>query len=315
MKIVILDALTVTNGDINLDMFSVYGEVVQYGLSSPEEIPERVSGADIILCNKTVLGENELKNAQKLKLICLFATGYNNIDTVYCAKRGICVCNAGTYSTESVAQHTFALILEHFSRVGDYDKFVQEGNWLNSPKFSMFVYASDELFGKTLGIVGLGSIGLRVAKIAKAFGMRVIASTRTPKNIDGICEVPYDELLESSDIISFHCPLTDKTRGMFGRDEIAKCKNGAFIVNTARGAVIDEFALAKAVKSGKLSGAGIDVLAKEPMTSSCPLIGVENIIITPHVAWTPYTTRDRLCRIVSDNIEAFIKGNPNNKVN
>ena len=315
MKIVILDALTVTNGDINLDMFSVYGEVVQYGLSSPEEIPERVSGADIILCNKTVLGENELKNAQKLKLICLFATGYNNIDTVYCAKRGICVCNAGTYSTESVAQHTFALILEHFSRVGDYDKFVKEGNWLNSPKFSMFVYASDELFGKTLGIVGLGSIGLRVAKIAKAFGMRVIASTRTPKNIDGICEVPYDELLESSDIISFHCPLTDKTRGMFGRDEIAKCKNGAFIVNTARGAVIDEFALAKAVKSGKLSGAGIDVLAKEPMTSSCPLIGVENIIITPHVAWTPYTTRDRLCRIVSDNIEAFIKGNPNNKVN
>lgn len=315
MKIVITDAITVSNGDIDLNMFSKYGEVVSYDVSYGDDIAPRVKDADIILCNKTILGEKELKDAKNLKLIALFATGYNIIDTEYCTKRGICVCNAGTYSTDSVAQHAFALILEHFSRVGDYNKFVHDGGWFDSPSFSPFIFPTDEIAGKTIGIVGLGSIGQTVAKISNAFGMKVIANTRTPKNIDGVEEVTYDELLSRSDIISFHCPLTDFTRGMFGKDEIAKCKDGAFVVNTSRGPVIDEEALCEALTNGKFSGAGVDVIEREPMQKDCKLFPAPNLIITPHVAWAPYTTRVRLCGIVCDTIEAFLAGTPKNKVN
>lgn len=315
MNIVITDAITVSNNDIDLNMFSKYGKVTTYPISNGDETAQRVKDADIILCNKTILGEKELKNAKNVKLIALFATGFNIIDIDYCRKRGICVCNAGTYSTEAVAQHTFALILEHYSHVGDYNTFVHKGGWFDSPSFSPFIFHTDELNGKTIGIIGLGSIGQRVAKIAQAFGMNVIAYTRSPKIIDGIKEVSYDDILLLSDIISFHCPLTSATKNMFGKNEIAKCKDGVFVVNTSRGPVIDEDALYDALKTGKLSGAAVDVINHEPMQNNCKLIHAPNLIITPHVAWAPYTTRERLCNIVCENIESFLAGNPKNRVN
>lgn len=315
MKIVILDAQTVTKGDVDLNVFDKYGELAIYPLSSPDEIVERTTDADIIICNKSRLGKYELAGAKNLKFITLFATGYNNIDVDYCRERGIVVANAGSYSTDAVAQHTFALILEHFSRVGDYSRFVNEGGWLESPSFYPFVFPADELAEKTLGIFGLGSIGQAVADIALAFKMNVIACTRTPKNYHGIREVDFDTLLCESDVISLHCPLTPETRGKFNAEAFAKCRDGAYLVNCSRGPVVVERDLLEAVRSGKLSGAGVDVIEREPMTRDCILRGEPNITVTPHVAWGPLTTRRRLINIVCENIESFLAGAPKNKVN
>ena len=253
--------------------------------------------------------------AKNLKYIGLFATGYNNIDLDYCAKNGITVCNAGSYSTNAVAQHTFALILEHFNHTAEYNRFVQDGKWKRSKTFSPFVYPLNELAGKTLGIVGLGNIGKAVAKIANAFDMNVIASSRTPKNIDGIKDVSFDELLETSDIVSVHCPLNPQSENMFDKNAFAKMKQGALFVNTARGGVMVEEDLLEALESGHLGGAAIDTLKVEPMVEDCILMGAKNCIITPHIAWAPVETRERLMGIVSDNIKNFLNGTPTNKVN
>ncbi|MBQ3100870.1 MAG: D-2-hydroxyacid dehydrogenase [Clostridia bacterium] len=315
MKIVILDAQTVSKNDIDLNVFSKYGELVVHQLTSPSDTSERIKDADIVICNKTVLGENEIKNAKNLRFITLFATGYNNIDVDYCRERGIVVSNAASYSTDAVAQHTFALILEHFSNVGKYAAFVEKGGWMDTPSFSPFVFPTDEIAGKTLGIFGLGSIGKAVADIALAFKMKVIAHSRTPKNYKDVKDVNFDELLENSDVISLHSPLNDSTKMIFDDTAFGKMKNGAYFVNTARGAVTDEYALARALESGKLSGAAIDVLTNEPMRKDCPIFNAPNVTITPHVAWAPLTTRKRLIDILCGNIEAFIDGNPINKVN
>ncbi len=315
MKIVILDAQTVSRNDVDLNTFSKYGDLTVYPLTSPEDTAERIADADIVICNKTVLGKNEIKNAEKLRFITLFATGYNNIDVDFCAERGIVVSNAASYSTNAVAQHTFALILEHFSNVGKYTKFVEDGGWMDTPSFSPFVFPTDEIAGKTLGIFGLGSIGKAVADIALAFKMNVIAHSRTPKNYREVRDVSFDELLTESDIITLHSPLNDETRGIFNDNAFERCKDGAYFVNTARGAVTDEAALRRALESGKLSGAAIDVLTLEPMRNDCVLFGAPNITITPHIAWAPLTTRNRLIDILCDNIEAFIAGKPINKVN
>ena len=315
MKIVILDAQTVSKNDVDLNVFSKYGELVIHQLTSPADTAERIRDADIVICNKTVLGKNEIKDAQKLKFITLFATGYNNIDVEYCRERGIVVSNAASYSTDAVAQHTFALILEHFSNVGKYATFVENGGWMDTPSFSPFVFPTDEIAGKTLGIFGLGSIGKAVADIALAFKMNVIAHSRTPKNYRDVRDVSFDELLENSDIISLHSPLNDSTKKVFNETAFNKMKDGAYFVNTERGAVTDEYALARALESGKLSGAAIDVLTNEPMQKDCPIFNAPNVTITPHVAWAPLTTRKRLIDILCGNIEAFIEGNPINKVN
>lgn len=315
MKIVILDAQTVSRGDVDLNVFSKYGNLTVYPLTSSEKTAERIADADIAICNKTVLGKKELEGAKNLKFITLFATGYNNIDVDYCAERGIVVSNAGSYSTNAVAQHTFALILEHFSHIGDYSRFTAEGGWMDTPSFSPFVFPTDEIYGKTLGIFGLGSIGKAVADIALAFGMKVIAHSRLPKNYREVRDVSFDELLSESDIISLHSPLNEETRGVFDEDAFAKCKDGAYFVNTARGAITDEAALRCALESGKLSGAAIDVLTLEPMRRDCPLFGAPNITITPHIAWAPLATRQRLIEILCNNIEGFLSGNPVNKVN
>lgn len=315
MKIVILDAQTVSKNDVDLNVFSKYGELVIHPLTAPADTAERIKDAHIVICNKTVLGKNELKEAKNLKFITLFATGYNNIDVDYCRERDIVVSNAASYSTDAVAQHTFALILEHFSNVGKYSSFVEKGGWMETPSFSPFVFPTDEIAGKTLGIFGLGSIGKAVADIALAFKMNVIAHSRTPKNYKNVKDVSFDELLENSDIISLHSPLNNTTTKIFDKNAFIKMKDGAYFVNTARGAITDEDALKDALESGKLSGAAIDVLTTEPMQKDCPIFNAPNVTITPHIAWAPLTTRKRLINILCANIEAFIDGKPINKVN
>ena len=316
MKIVLTDCATVvSNSDLDLSRLEAFGEVVYYDETPAELTAERIKDADVVILNKTVIGKRELDAAKNLKLIALFATGYNNIDVKYAAARGVAVCNAGVYSTAAVAQHTFAFILEHASAVAQYDKVVRDGEWIRSRLFAVFSKPTFELAGRTLGIFGLGAIGTQVARIANAFDMRVIAYSRTPKEIDGVEFVSFDELLSQSDYLTVHCPLTEKTAKIFDTEAFAKMKDGAYFINTARGGVIDEYALRDAVTSGKLSGAGIDVLTVEPMSSDCPLYNVPNITLTPHIAWAPLDTRSRLLDIVISNLEAFIAGTPKNKVN
>ena len=315
LNIVLTDCSTVTSGDLDLSVLEKFGNVTYYGESLPEEIPERIANADIVILNKTVLGENELKHAKKLKLIALFATGYNNIDVAYARKMGISVANAGSYSTSAVAQQVFGFILAHATRISEYDRDVKDGAWIRSRLFCFFSRPATELKGKTLGIFGYGAIGRRVAEIARAFEMNVIATTRTPKVDDIATFVDFDTLLRESDYLSVNCPLNDGTRGLFDENAFSKMKKGAYFINTARGGVICEQALVDALESEHLSGAGIDVLTLEPMRADCVLKDAKNITITPHVAWAPLETRERLLGIVMDNIEGFLNGTPKNIVN
>ena len=315
MKIVLTDAQTVVDNLVPVDVLKKYGEVVEYGLLTYEEIAEKIADADMVICNKTKLDEYSLRLAKNLKYIGLFATGYNNIDIDYCTKHNITVCNAGSYSTNAVAQHTFALILDHFSRVSDYKKFVADGLWKRSKTFSPFVYQLNELAGKTIGIVGFGNIGRAVAKIANAFEMNILAYNRSPKECENVSFVSFEELLEKSDIVTVHCPLNAESEGMFDSKAFAKMKKGALFVNTARGGVMSEQDLFDALQSNHLGGAAVDALVVEPMEEDCILMHAKNCIITPHIAWAPVETRIRLMNIVADNIKNFLAGNPTNKVN
>ena len=302
MNIVIPDLKTVTVGDISVACFDDFGTVTAYDLTATELVAERVKNADVILCNKTLMCEETLYSAKQLRYIGLFATGYNNIDLNYTRKHGITVCNAADYSTNAVAQHTFALILEHFSMVSRYDSFVKDGGWRRSDVFSPLFFPTEELAGKTIGIVGFGSIGSAVAKIAAAFEMKVLYYSRTKSNTD------LETLIRTSDIVTVHCPLNEQSKHMFNKEMFEKFKKGAFFVNTSRGGTVDEYALRYALDSGILSGAAVDVLNNEPMSESCPLIGAENLIITPHVAWAPAQTRERLVGIVYNNLKNFLEG-------
>lgn len=314
MKIVFTDAQTVLDNLVNADILKQFGEVEEYGLLRYDEVAEKIAYADMVVCNKTLLDKNTLRLAKNLKYIGLFATGYNNIDIDYCKAHNIAVCNAGSYSTNAVAQHTFALILEHFNNTSNYNKYVQDGRWKRSKTFSPFVYPLSELAGKTLGIVGFGNIGRAVAKIANAFEMRVIAYNRSEKQADGVEFVGFETLLEQSDIVSVHCPLNSKSENMFDKNAFAKMKKGALFVNTARGGVMVEQDLFDALQSGHLGGAAIDTLKVEPMEENCILMGAKNCIMTPHIAWAPVETRVRLMNIVADNIRAFLNGTPQNRI-
>lgn len=314
MKIVITDWGTVSGGDLPYEALKKFGEVTVYDLTEYEETAKRIADADIILCNKTRLDRNNLQGAGKLRYIGLFATGYNNIDTEYCREKGIAVCNAPAYSTDSVAQLAFAFMLQLANRVGDYRKLVDEGDWIKSRTFSYFPIPLMELKGKTLGIIGFGSIGRKVAEIALAFGMRVVACNRSKKEFDGVEFVPLQQLLHQSDIVSLHCPLNKDSENLINSDTIAMMKDGAYLINTARGAIVDENAAASALNSGKLGGMGTDVLQNEPMREDCPLYKAKNCIITPHIAWAGLETRQRLMGIVEDNIKAFLDGNTRNNV-
>lgn len=315
MKIVITDLMTVTNGDIDMAVFDQFGDIIKYEYTEYKDIPDRIKDADIILCNKTKLDREVLKYAENLMYIGLFATGYNNIDIEYASERGIIVSNAGSYSTSAVAQQVFSYILEHYNNLRDYTKYVEDGKWKNSKTFSPLVYQKYELNGKTIGLIGYGNISMAVIRIAKAFNMNVLVNTRTPKNDYMVKFVSFDKLLQSSDIISVHCPLTKETNKMFDKTAFDKMKNGAFFINTARGGIVDEYALKEALESDKLSGAAIDVLETEPMTDDCILYNVKNLIITPHTAWIPIETRQRLIKIVVENLRHFISGDPMNVVN
>lgn len=315
LKIVCTDISSVTNGDVDISVFEKFGEVVCYDVTHPEDTAERIKDADIILINKTNIGKAEIDAAKNLRYIGIFATGFNMVDIEYAKEKGIVVSNAGQYSTNAVAQHTFALMLELFSNTGNYASFVARGGWKQAKIFTAYVGGTDEVYGKTLGIIGFGSIGSAVAKIALAFGMKVIAFTRTPKTAEGVTFVDKETLFRESDIISIHCPLTKDTEKMINAETLSLCKDGVYIINTSRGPVIDEDALFSALESGKVAGAGLDVLAVEPMTKDCPLADAPNTIITPHVAWAPKTTRERLVGIVTENIDAFLAGSPKNQVN
>lgn len=313
MRVVILDAKTLTNDDIDFSVFDEFGEVTIYDYTKYDEIAGRVKDSEIILCNKCIMNKETLKNAGNVKYIGLFATGYNNVDIEYTNERNITVCNAGSYSTNAVAQHVFALILEHYNKVGEYNKFVKDGGWIHSEKFSPFK-PMKEMDGRTLGIVGYGSIGKKVAKIAQAFDMKVLAYNRSPKKDESVQFVEMDELLEKSDIVSIHCPLNSDSEKMCNKEFFAKMKDGALFINTSRGGVVDEQALIDAVKSKKVSGAGLDVVAVEPMEKHEEILDIDNIIITPHSAWAPVETRTRLVEIVKNNIKKWVAGDPVNVI-
>lgn len=315
MKILLSDcgALKQSN-DLQLDIFEKYG-FVTYNLDiSREELLDTVHNYDIILCNKTVIDKAVIDKAKRLKYIGLFATGYNNIDTLEAKAHGITVCNAGSYSTSAVAQQVFAYILSHYNSVEKYNDFVNDGGWQNSQSFSAIHFLTEELQNKNIGIVGYGSIGKRVAEIALAFEMNVSVYTRTPKTDNRVRFVSFDQLLKNSHIVTAHCPLNDDSKEMFNAATFSKMRDGAFFINTARGGIVNEQDLCNALKSRKLSGAAVDVLTQEPMSPECPLINAPNIIITPHTAWGPLDTRKRLLNIVEDNLVAFLSGNPKNTV-
>ena len=314
-NIVLTDCDTVNANDLDLTVLEKFGNVTYYGETLPEQVNERIKDADIIILNKTVIGKSEIDAAPNLKMIALFATGYNNIDVAYAREKGIDVCNAGSYSTDAVAQQVFAYILAHASRVADYDTDVKNGDWIRSRLFCFFSRPTYELCGKTLGIFGFGAIGTKIANIALAFGMRVIATSRTKKIYNGVEFVDFDTLLAESDYLSINCPLNEQTAQIFNAEAFEKMKDGLYFINTARGGVIVEEALTNALNSGKLSGAAIDVLTHEPMREDCPLLYAKNITITPHVAWAPLQTRLRLLSIVTENVRAFISGTPTNVVN
>ena len=316
MKLLLTDSATLkSENDIDLSFFSKFGTVEEYDCLSRSEVLEKVTDADIILCNKTVIDREVLEKAKKLRYIGLFATGYNNIDIAAADEFGVTVANAGSYSTSAVAQQVFAYILKHYSKIDEYNSLVSSGGWQKSPNFSLLCYPTDELMGKTIGIIGYGSIAKRVEAIANAFEMKVLVYTRTPKENGFTKFVDLDYLLANSDIVTVHCPLNSQSDKMFNKTAFGKMKQSAYFINTARGGVVDENDLLEALKRGKLSGAAIDVLTYEPMRSDCVLSGAPNLVITPHTAWAPLATRMRLLGIVEDNISAFLNGEPQNVVN
>lgn len=315
MKLLITDCATLkSNGDLSLDAFKQFGEVYEYDNISRPELLKEAADTDIILCNKTVIDKEVFDAAPGLRYIGIFATGYNNIDTEYAKKKGVTVCNAGGYSTNAVAQQVIGYILMHYTKIPQYDAFVKNGGWKKSEVFSPLVFSSEEVFGKTLGIVGYGSIGKAVEKAAKGLGINVIVFTRTVRENGETHFVDFDTLLRESDIISLHCPLNEQSTDMMNEETFNKMKDGAFFINTSRGGTVDEDALYNALRTGKLSGAAVDVLKKEPMSKESLLETAPNIIITPHTAWAPLATRKRLLGIVEENIRAFLQGNPQNRI-
>ncbi len=316
MKIAVLDWATVSSGgDISEDALRALGNAEIFPLTKPEETAERIGNAEVVLCNKVLITSNIIKRCPNLKYIGLFATGFNNINIEAASERGITVCNAGQYSTDAVAQQVFAYILDHYSRIRDYDSLVRAGEWEQSSTFSYFPLPIGELSGKTLSIVGYGSIGRRVAEIGCAFGMNIVISTRTAPN-----NCPYEvadmhTAARKADILTFHCPLTERTENMINKSLLCEMKKTAVLINTARGSIADESDLAEALKSGIISAAYVDVLKQEPMSSDTPLKNAPNCIITPHTAWAALETRQRLVNIVCENVRAWQRGTPINKVN
>lgn len=310
MKIVFLDAKTIGE-DIDLSGFDALGEVVKYGFSTEQEARERSKDADVLILNKVQVNEQTIGEADHLKLVCVTATGTNNLDKEYLNKRGIAWRNVAGYSTESVAQHTFAMLFYLLEKLPYYDDYVKSEKYVNDVSFTHFAKAFHELSGMTYGIIGLGNIGRRVADIAKAFGCRVIYYSTSGRNSQpGYERVDFDELLEQSDIVSIHAPLDENTLGLMNKEAFAKMKNSAILLNVGRGPIINEADLAEALNNKTIAAAGLDVLSVEPMQEDNPLRGIkdsERLLITPHIAWAGVEARNRLMGIILGQIKEFFK--------
>ena len=320
MKIVILDGYTENPGDLSWEGFEKLGELKIYDrtpLNDEEEIKKRCSGMDIIITNKTPVTKNTIEANPGIKYIGVLATGYNVVDCTAARKKNIPVTNIPSYGTEAVAQFAIALLLEICHHVGHHGQAVKNGRWESSPDFCFWDHPLIELAGKTMGIIGLGRIGQKTGKIAKALGMNIIAHNRTQNDAGReIADyVSLDELYTGSDVISLHYPLTSETEGMINKNSIAKMKNGVIIINNSRGALIAEQDLADALNSGKVYAAAVDVVSAEPIRGDNPLLSARNCIITPHISWAPIESRRRLMSIAEENLKAFIAGKPVNVVN
>ena len=315
MKILVTDTVTLMrNFDVSLDVLKKFGDVEIHEKLTREELFECIKDADVLLCNEVIVNREVFEKAKKLKLISVLATGYNTIDIEAAREFGVTVCNAGSYSTDAVAQQVFGYILNYYSQTAAYGAIVKDGAWESGNRADVFTFPTDEIAGKTIGIVGYGNIGRRVADIALAFGMNVLACNRSKKIDERVTFVDFDELLQKSDIVSLHCPQHRENKGMFNKETFEKMKDGAFFINTARGGLVVEEDLRDALNSGKLCFAATDVLRREPMRSDCPLKQAKNILITPHTGWAPKSTRERLIKIMADNIEAYLNGKPINVV-
>lgn len=318
MKIVVLDARALNPGDLSYDCLKQFGEVTLYQhTDSEEETIRRIGDHEIVLVNKVPITEAVLSACPNIRLVCVQATGYNIVDCNACAKKNIPVTNVPSYGTAAVAQFTFALMLELCHRIGHHDHVVHQGKWCQCSNFCFWDTPQMELAGKTLGIIGFGRIGQAVAKLARAFGMHVLAYNRTIREEHhALAEcVDLDTLYARSDIISLHCPLFQDNAQMINRESIQKMKDGAILINTARGGLLDEAAVAQALADGKLGAAAVDVLSDEPMKQDNPLLTAPNCIITPHIAWAPKESRQRLLDCVVENIRSFLSGAPQNVVN
>lgn len=310
MKIVVLDAQTVGE-DVDWSGYEKLGEVVRYPYSATEEVPERVKDAEVIIVNKVLINEQTVGNAKNLKLVCVLATGTNNLDKEYLESRGIIWHNVAGYSTEAVAQHTFAMLFYLLEKLRYYDEYVKDGAYEKSPLFTHFANGFAEIKGKTWGIIGLGTIGRRVAEIAKVFGAKVIyysASGAAPQ--DGYQQVDFDTLLATSDVISVHAPLNEYTENLMNKEAFAKMKSSAIFLNVGRGPIVVEQDLFDALENGELAAAGLDVLCKEPIAADNPLLRIKDsrkLLITPHIAWASVEARDRLVQMVLEQVQEYAK--------
>ena len=309
MKLVFLDTKTIGE-DIDLSAYDALGEVVKYGFSTLEEIPERVKDADVLIVNKIAINEQTIGTAKNLKLVCVTATGTNNLDKEYLKKRGIAWRNVAGYSTESVTQHTFALLFYLLEKIRYYDDYVKDEKYINDTVFTHFAEHFNEVNGKTWGIIGLGTIGRRVADIAKAFGARVIyySASGSPAQ-EGYEQVDFETLLTTSDIVSVHAPLNEYTKDLMDREAFAKMKKTDIFLNLGRGPIVVEQDLYEALETGEIAAAGLDVLCEEPMSETNPLAKIKDskkLIITPHIAWASVEARNRLMQIIVEQIREFL---------
>ena len=319
MKIVILDAFTSNPGDLSWDAIEELGELTVYERTTPEDVLERCTGSEVIFTNKVILNSETIEQLPELKYIGVLATGTNVVDLNFAKERGICVTNIPGYSTDSVVQHVLALMLHFSSKVSVHNDAVQQGDWVNSIDFSFTLGTLNELSGKTLGIIGLGTIGRKLARVADAMGMKIVAAHQS--SMDRL-ELPYevewlpvDEVFALADFLSLNCPLTPETEKVVNAEHLKKMKSSAIVINTGRGPLVDEQALADALNNGTIAGAGLDVLSTEPPAGDNPLLSAENCVITPHIAWASREARTRLIAIASDNLSSFVSGVPQNVVN
>lgn len=315
MKIVVLDGYTLNPGDLSWAGLQQLGECVIYDRISAEQIIERAEKADCLLINKVVINAEVIASLPQLKYIGVLATGYNVVDVEAAKKRGIAVSNIPVYGTASVAQMVFAHLLNLTQHTAQHAQDVADGQWEKCPDFCFWDFPLIELQGLTMGIVGYGRIGQETAKIARAFGMKVLSYDKFPADDPDVSFVELTELFAGSDVVSLHCPLTSETRGLVNASMLKKMRSGAFIINTSRGPLIDETALAEALNNEWIAGAGLDVLSVEPATADNPLLKAKNCFVTPHIAWATYSARKRLLETAVDNLSSFINGKPQNIVN